>query len=286
MTERYAWLALCGIEMLYVVPVLLSELVLLALRRPIARFERRLHAVSDDRFFTVFLTPTLAFVGGLAGGLSTGMIGEGRWSTVMGGLLTVYVVYVIARHQYGEATGKRPRPVTHARWWRQAAETARLLSEGPVPAGRERSALRRRAERLGVLGDRIAERVTAETWLGAFRAAPRRRQVTVVLSLVVPVVLMVWPAISHGVTRRSLPGYAGLLVLSAGAVATHGVRRLRTRRTLLALAHGLTEQSHCLLERLARTAPPRQRPLRARPAAFGLRARGGRRARGRAGPRR
>jgi hypothetical protein len=254
----YAWITLLGIEMVYVAATLGGELVTLLLWRRISRFERHLHELPDGRYFSSFMSPLLLFVvGGVLVSLSTGMIGEGPLSTFQGLVLTVLCVFLVGRQLYGDATRRRPRPVARARWRREFAELEEALRAGPELTGDQRTRIQRRARVLGALGSRITEAMSTQTWRTAFSSEPRRRQVAITTSIALPVVLAVWPSMSHGISRSTFVGYAILLALSLAATATPVLRWVRTRRATLELGEELTGQSRRLLEKLAQTPPPR-----------------------------
>ncbi|GAA2606179.1 hypothetical protein [Streptomyces axinellae] len=262
--EKYIWAAAVGAEAAYVLSVLLGESISLLLHRRVTNFERRLHELPDERYFSGFMTPLLgSLAGGLAGGYTVSQIGEGGRSALTGAMFTALIIVILVRHQYQEVTGRRPRPVARARWRGRAAEIARVLSEQPMPVGRARASLRERAEELGKLGTRVADRANARTWRGALFALPRRQQSLLVASIALPVALAIWPA-SQGVSVSSLPAYAGLLALSPVAVAAHTLRWWRTRRALIELGHELSGRSRSLMQQIERTTPPRPRPLRIR----------------------
>lgn len=63
--EKYLWAAAVIVEAAYVLSVLLGELISLLLHRRVTNFERRLHELPEDRYFSGFMTPLL---GSLAGG--------------------------------------------------------------------------------------------------------------------------------------------------------------------------------------------------------------------------
>lgn len=254
------------IDLVYVGPALMTELITLLLWRRIMRFEKRVHAIPDERYFTVFTTPILAFIGGLGGGHATSMIGEGVAATFIGVLTAGTLVYKVMRNQYSEATGRRPRPVPCARWRQQAAELAHLLSGEPALTGPERVRVRRRAIALGAIGSRIAGAAQARSWPGAFGAEPRRRQVVIVTSVALPIFLAAWSAISFGVSNRPVLVYGLMLVLSLAGAAAPVLRWVDTRRTLLALGQELAETSHSLVQQSSRMLP-RPRPPRVRPPA-------------------
>ncbi|MBJ3807084.1 hypothetical protein [Streptomyces flavofungini] len=264
--ERYLLVGLIAADIFYVVPTLTGELLSLLLWKRIDRFERRLHAISDDRYFAVFTTPVLAFVGGLGGGISTSMIGEGAGASVLGFVLSALIVFGVARHQYGEATGRRPRPVPRARWRQRAAELSRLLSDGVAPAGRERHRLRRRVAALGEIGSRITAGVRGRTWRDAFRSESRTSRALIVTSFILPVGVSLWASVRFGVTGNTFVGHVIMLTLAIAAATTPLLRWVRTRNSLLALGHELSVQSHDLLRILSQAALPRPRPPRLRPA--------------------
>ncbi|MGW6314351.1 hypothetical protein [Streptomyces sp. NPDC055099] len=262
--ERYIWMGLFVIDVIYVVPVLVSELISLLLWRRIMRFEKRVDALPGERYFTVFITPTMAFIGGLGGGHATSMIGESLGATFIGVLTAGTLVYTVMRNQYREATGRRPRPVPRARWRQQAAELAHLLSGDPALTGPERVRLRRRAIALGAIGSRITGAAQARSWRGAFGAEPRRRQVVIVTSVALPIFLAAWSAISFDVSNRPVPAYELMLILSLAGAAAPVLRWVDTRRTLLALGQELAEKSRSLVQQSSRMLP-RPRPPRVRP---------------------
>jgi hypothetical protein len=256
--EMYAWITLLGIEMVYVAATLGGELVTLLLWRRIADFERRLHEQPDDRYFALYLTPLLLTVpGGVLLSIGTGMVGEEGMSRFTGVVFIVLFAFLVERQLHGDVTRRRPRPVPRARWRRELAELREALKERTeLPAG-ERTRIRRRARTLAALGFRIIEALSTQTWRTAFRAEPRRRQAAIITSIALPVVLAVWPSISHGVTRSTFLGYAILLALALGATAAPVLRWVRVRRTTLEVGRELTEQSRHLLEQLDRIPPPR-----------------------------
>ncbi len=262
--EKYVWAAVVIIEAAYVLSALLGESISLLLHRRVTNFERRLHELPDDRYFSGFMTPLLgSLAGGLAGGYTVSKIGEGGQSTFTGVWFTAVIIFILVRHQYQEVTGRRPRPVTRARWRREAVEIANAFSGRPAPVGHERMNLRRRAATLGAVGVRLTDSASTRTWRRALRASSHRRRSAILASIVVPVPLAIWHA-SHGFSSTTLSALAGLLALSLAAVAAHTLRWWRTRRALLELGHELTERSCGLLQQAARTAPPRPRPLRVR----------------------
>ncbi|MCX4676048.1 hypothetical protein OG413_12150 [Streptomyces sp. NBC_01433] len=264
--EKLIWVGLVGADVAYVAVTFIAQLLSMLLSHRIDRFERRLHSIPDERYFTEFTTPVLAFVGGLAGGISTSMIGEGPGATVLGFAMSTLIVLAVARNQYSEAIGRRPRSVARARWRQQAAELSRILSDGSVLAVRERRRLQQRAVALGEIGSRITAAVRIRTWRDAFHAESRKSQAAIVISAALPIAVSVWPSIRHGVSGSTFLGYAIMLALSAAAAATPVLRWVQARSSLLALGHELSERSRDLLQRLSQTALPRPRLPRVRPA--------------------
>lgn len=263
--EKIIWVGLVGADMVYVGATFIAESIMMLLSRRVDRFERRIHSISDERYFTEFATPVLAFVGGLAGGISTSLIGESSGDTVLGFALSAIIVFAVARNQYSGAIGSRPRPVVRARWRQEAAEFSRALDNGSELTARERRAVQRRAKVLGEVGSRITAAVRRRTWRDAFQAESRRRQAATVISVALPIAASLWASIRYGLSVSSLLGHTILLAISAAAVATPMLRWVQARRSLLALGQELSEYSRDLLLRLSQTASPRPRLPRVRP---------------------
>lgn len=113
--EKYMWAAAVGAEAAYVLSVLLGESISLLLHRRVTNFERHLHELPDDRYFSGFMTPLLgSLAGALTGGYTVSQIGEGGRSALTGALFTALIIVILVRHQYQEVTGSRPRPVARA----------------------------------------------------------------------------------------------------------------------------------------------------------------------------
>lgn len=267
--EKYVWIALLGIEIVYVGATLSGELLAMLLSHRMVQFERRLHALPDERYYGAFATPVISFMVGLLGGVSTSLIGEGPESTFAGVLFTALIVFALMQHQFREATGRHPRPVARARWRQQAADMHRVLAATRVPTGRERIALRSTARRLLAVGTRLTEAALTQTWRDAYWQESVWKRARIITSVALPVILGVWPAVTHGISLHTLVGYAVLLVLMAGAAGAPALRRLRFRREILGLGRELVEDGRRLLDQLAAgTVPARRRPLTIRSTAM------------------
>ncbi|MFI9781682.1 hypothetical protein ACIHCV_45065 [Streptomyces sp. NPDC051956] len=266
--EKYVWIAVLGIEIVYIGATLAGELLALLLWRAVTRFERALHELPDERYYGAYMTPTITFIVGLMGGVSTSLIGEGLESTVVGVGLTGLLIFALCQHQFREATGHRPRPVARARWRQEIADMNRTLSANGLTTASERMVFRGRAATLAAIGVRMVEIDIAQTWRDGFRWESLRKRTCVVASILLPAVLAVWPAIAHGVTVRAVVGYVALLAVLAGAVGAVAIRRVRLRREWRGLGRELVEGSRQVLDQIAcapSTARPRARPLNIRP---------------------
>ncbi|MFI6088577.1 hypothetical protein [Streptomyces sp. NPDC051218] len=263
--EKIIWVGLVGADMVYVGATFMAESMMMLLSRRVDRFERRIHSIPDERYFTEFATPVLAFVGGLAGGISTSLIGEGPGATALGFTMSAIIVFAVARNQYSGAIGHRPRPAVRARWRREAAGASRALDNSSALTALERRDVQQRAHVLGGIGSRITAAVRQRTWRDAFQAESRKRQAATVMSVALPIAASLWASFRYGLSGSSLLGHAVLLAVSAAAVATPTLRWVQTRRSLLALGQELSEYSRDLLQRLSQTASPRPRVLRVRP---------------------